>query len=163
MQVVRDIFPYFLAKQIDLLDTVFFVLRKKDNQVTFLHVYHHSIMVTWAWLYYVYEPSDHFVVVGLINSFVHVLMYAYYGLASLGPRFAKFVWWKKHLTKVQLVSKELLYLFLLYSIYILLHDKSITFYCEFQFCKLLIAILSKELLNILTCTYTTCFLKFKMW
>ncbi|CAH2074990.1 unnamed protein product, partial [Iphiclides podalirius] len=102
--VIRDIFPYFLAKQIDLLDTVFFVLRKKDNQVTFLHVYHHSIMVTWAWLYYVHEPSDHFVVVGLINSFVHVLMYAYYGLASMGPRFTKFIWWKKHLTKIQLIQ-----------------------------------------------------------
>ncbi|CAK1603827.1 unnamed protein product [Parnassius mnemosyne] len=102
--VIKDIFPYFLAKHVDLLDTVFFVLRKKENQVTFLHVYHHSVMVTWAWLYYAYKPSDHFVVVGLINSFVHVLMYAYYGLSSQGPRFAKFIWWKKHLTKIQLIQ-----------------------------------------------------------
>ncbi|KPI98120.1 Elongation of very long chain fatty acids protein 4 [Papilio xuthus] len=103
-EVTRDIFPYFLAKQIDLLDTIFFVLRKKDNQVTFLHVYHHCIMVTWATLYYLHKPSDHFVGVGLMNSFVHVIMYAYYGLSAMGPRFAKFVWWKKHLTKVQLIQ-----------------------------------------------------------
>ncbi|XP_013134267.1 PREDICTED: elongation of very long chain fatty acids protein 7-like [Papilio polytes] len=103
-QVTRDIFPYFLAKQIDLLDTVFFVLRKKDNQVTFLHVYHHCIMVTWATLYYLHKPSDHFVGVGFMNSFVHVIMYAYYGLSAMGPQFAKFVWWKKHLTKIQLIQ-----------------------------------------------------------
>ncbi|CAG4986889.1 unnamed protein product [Parnassius apollo] len=31
-------------------------------------------------------------------------MYAYYGLSSQGPRFAKFIWWKKHLTKIQLIQ-----------------------------------------------------------
>ncbi|CAH2211283.1 jg22458, partial [Pararge aegeria aegeria] len=91
-------------KHIDLLDTVFFVLRKKENQVTFLHVFHHTLMLTWAWFYQLYYPADHFVVVGLINSFVHVLMYAYYGISSLGPEYAKYVWWKKHLTKVQLIQ-----------------------------------------------------------
>ncbi|XP_052738342.1 elongation of very long chain fatty acids protein 7-like [Bicyclus anynana] len=102
--VITEIMPYFLAKHLDLLDTVFFVLRKKDNQVTFLHVFHHALMVTWAWFYRFYHPTDHFVVVGLINSFVHVLMYAYYGISSLGPDYAKYVWWKKHLTKVQLIQ-----------------------------------------------------------
>ncbi|CAH2232424.1 jg19358 [Pararge aegeria aegeria] len=100
--VISEITPYFIAKHIDLLDTVFFVLRKKENQVTFLHVFHHTLMLTWAWFYQLYYPADHFVVVGLINSFVHVLMYAYYGISSLGPEYAKYVWWKKHLTKVQL-------------------------------------------------------------
>lgn len=101
---MSDITPYFIAKHLDLLDTVFFVLRKKDNQVTFLHVFHHTLTLTWAWFYQLYYPTDHFVVVGLINSFVHVLMYAYYGISTLGPEYAKYVWWKKHLTKVQLVS-----------------------------------------------------------
>lgn len=35
---------YYMCKLIELLDTVFFVLRKKQNQVTFLHVYHHTMM-----------------------------------------------------------------------------------------------------------------------
>ncbi|XP_034824496.1 very long chain fatty acid elongase 7-like [Maniola hyperantus] len=103
-EVISEITPYFIAKHIDLLDTVFFVLRKKDNQVTFLHVFHHTLMLTWSWFYQMYYPTDHFVVVGLINSFVHVLMYAYYGISSLGPEYAKYVWWKKHLTKVQLMQ-----------------------------------------------------------
>lgn len=103
-QVIAEIYPYFIAKHLDLLDTVFFVLRKKGNQITFLHLYHHTAMVSWTWLHFMYHPTDHFVVVGLLNSFVHVLMYAYYGISSMGPEYAKYVWWKKHLTKVQLVS-----------------------------------------------------------
>ncbi|CAH2991944.1 unnamed protein product [Chilo suppressalis] len=102
--IIKDIYPYFIAKHIDLLDTVFFVLRKKDNQITFLHLYHHSAMVAWTWLHLMHHPTDQFVFVGLLNSFVHVLMYAYYGISSLGPEYAKYVWWKKHLTKVQLMQ-----------------------------------------------------------
>jgi len=40
----------------------------------------------------------------IINSFVHVVMYAYYALASLGPPAHKYLCWKKHLTRLQLVS-----------------------------------------------------------
>ena len=32
----------WMSRFLDMLDTVFFVLRKKNNQVTFLHVYHHT-------------------------------------------------------------------------------------------------------------------------
>ncbi|XP_061728862.1 elongation of very long chain fatty acids protein 7-like [Cydia pomonella] len=102
--VIKEIYPYFIAKHLDLLDTVFFVLRKKDNQVTFLHLYHHTAMVSWTWLHLMYHPTDHFVVVGLLNSLVHVIMYAYYGISSMGPEYQKYVWWKKHLTKIQLVQ-----------------------------------------------------------
>ncbi|XP_049865803.1 elongation of very long chain fatty acids protein 7-like isoform X2 [Pectinophora gossypiella] len=102
--VISEILPYFVAKHLDFLDTIFFVLRKKDNQISFLHLYHHTAMASWTWLHYFYHPTDHFVVVGLLNSFVHVLMYAYYGISSMGPEYAKYVWWKKHLTKVQLIQ-----------------------------------------------------------
>ena len=40
----------------------------------------------------------------LINSFVHVLMYTYYGLSAIGPHMQKYLWWKKYLTRIQLVS-----------------------------------------------------------
>lgn len=33
---------YYLSKYVDLLDTVFFVLRKKYSQITPLHLYHHT-------------------------------------------------------------------------------------------------------------------------
>ncbi|KAG8598811.1 hypothetical protein GDO81_002746 [Engystomops pustulosus] len=39
---------FYFSKFIELLDTIFFVLRKKNSQITFLHVFHHSIM-PWTW------------------------------------------------------------------------------------------------------------------
>lgn len=44
MQIARAVWLYYMAKIIELLDTVFFVLRKKNSQVSFLHLYHHSLM-----------------------------------------------------------------------------------------------------------------------
>lgn len=40
----------------------------------------------------------------MVNSSVHVIMYFYYGLAAAGPRFQKFLWWKKYMTAIQLVQ-----------------------------------------------------------
>lgn len=40
----------------------------------------------------------------MVNSSVHVIMYFYYGLAAAGPRFQKFLWWKKYMTAIQLVG-----------------------------------------------------------
>lgn len=40
----------------------------------------------------------------MVNSFIHVLMYSYYGLAALGPAVTKYLWWKKYLTILQLIQ-----------------------------------------------------------
>lgn len=37
-----------------------------------------------------------------LNSFIHILMYSYYGL-SVFPSMHKYLWWKKYLTQAQLV------------------------------------------------------------
>lgn len=39
----------------------------------------------------------------MVNAGVHVIMYTYYGLSAAGPRFQKYLWWKKHMTAIQLV------------------------------------------------------------
>ena len=39
-----------------------------------------------------------------MNSFVHTVMYAYYGLSSIGPHMRPYLWWKHYITKLQLVS-----------------------------------------------------------
>ncbi|XP_014357322.2 elongation of very long chain fatty acids protein 4 [Papilio machaon] len=122
LQMMKSILPpimwYFIAKNLDLLDTVFFVLRKKFNQVTFLHVYHHFVMVAWGWIYYNHFPTDIYVFVAMLNCFVHVVMYTYYALASLGPQYAKYIWWKKYLTTLQLTQ------FLLIICYLIYHNKT---------------------------------------
>ncbi|XP_072857043.2 very long chain fatty acid elongase 4 isoform X3 [Pogona vitticeps] len=48
---------FFFSKVIELLDTVFFILRKKNDQVTFLHVYHHGTMLFNWWAGVKYVPG----------------------------------------------------------------------------------------------------------
>lgn len=43
-QMAGAVWLYFIAKVVELLDTVFFVLRKRTRQITFLHLYHHTMM-----------------------------------------------------------------------------------------------------------------------
>lgn len=82
---------------------VFFVLRKKQNQVTFLHVYHHTITAIFSWCYLKLLPGEQGVIVAFLNSIVHVIMYSYYFIASLGSKYRKYLWWKKYMTCIQLV------------------------------------------------------------
>lgn len=42
----------------------------------------------------------------LVNNLVHVIMYFYYMMSALGPQYQKYIWWKKHLTTLQLVSLQ---------------------------------------------------------
>ena len=51
-----------------------------------------------------FAPGGHGTFFGLLNSFVHVVMYSYYLLAAMGPQFQKYLWWKKHLTTLQMVQ-----------------------------------------------------------
>lgn len=96
----------------ELLDTVFFVLRKKQNQVSFLHVYHHSATCFFCWAYLKYMPDEQGVVIGALNSFVHILMYFYYMVAAMGPKYQKFIWWKKYMTWIQLTQFGLMLFYL---------------------------------------------------
>ena len=50
LQLASTCWWYYFSKFIDFFDTVFFILRKKTNQVTFLHVYHHVTMPTLWWI-----------------------------------------------------------------------------------------------------------------
>ena len=50
LQIAAALWWYFISKGIEYLDTVFFILRKKNNQVSFLHVYHHCTMFTLWWI-----------------------------------------------------------------------------------------------------------------
>lgn len=54
---------------------------------------------------------------GLLNTFVHIVMYSYYLFSALGPQFQKYLWWKKYLTTLQMVSKNVRKItFLVYAI-----------------------------------------------
>nr|XP_033786490.1 elongation of very long chain fatty acids protein 7 [Geotrypetes seraphini]XP_033786496.1 elongation of very long chain fatty acids protein 7 [Geotrypetes seraphini] len=104
MRMAWTCWLFFFSKFIELLDTIFFVLRKKNSQITFLHVYHHSVM-PWTWWFGVkFAPGGLGTFHALINCLVHIIMYTYYGLSALGPAYQKYLWWKKHLTSMQLIQ-----------------------------------------------------------
>jgi len=85
-------------------DTFFFVLRKKYNHVSLLHVIHHGCMPMSVWFGVKFTPGGHSTFFGLLNTFVHVVMYFYYMVAAMGPRYQKYIWWKKHLTNFQMIQ-----------------------------------------------------------
>nr|XP_012154372.1 PREDICTED: elongation of very long chain fatty acids protein 7-like [Megachile rotundata] len=104
---------YFVGKIIELLDTVFFVLRKKQNQVTFLHVYHHTMTSVFSWCYLKFLPDEQGAMIAFLNSIVHIVMYTYYLIAALGPNYRKYLWWKKYMTAMQLTQFALMLGYLL--------------------------------------------------
>jgi hypothetical protein len=100
---IQMISIYFWTKPLDLLDTVFFSLRGKSSHLTFLHLYHHTLVPLLGWLALRVNPMVTFIYLfGLINSLVHTVMYSYYALASFGAKFQKYLWWKRYITLLQI-------------------------------------------------------------
>lgn len=89
-----------ILKVSDLFDTIFFILRKKDSHVTFLHVYHHSTTMILAYVVFRYFHIEQIAVAAAVNSTIHVFMYSYYFLTSIGLRPK----WKKTVTTMQIVQ-----------------------------------------------------------
>ncbi|XP_022112033.1 elongation of very long chain fatty acids protein 4-like isoform X2 [Acanthaster planci] len=117
LRMARVCWWYFFSKVIEVMDTIFFILRKKNNQITFLHVYHHSsMMINWYLGVKLVAGGQSFFL-AMINSFVHIIMYSYYGLAALGPGMQKYLWWKRYMTQLQLVQFFAVIIHTGYSIY----------------------------------------------
>lgn len=57
MRSAQMSYCYFLVKILDLLDTVFFVLRKRTRQISFLHVYHHVAILLGAFMGVSWAPG----------------------------------------------------------------------------------------------------------
>ncbi|XP_030385974.1 elongation of very long chain fatty acids protein 4-like [Scaptodrosophila lebanonensis] len=95
---------FYISKLLEFSDTLFFILRKKWSQLSFLHVYHHSTMFVLCWIIVKWIPTGSTFVPAIMNSFVHIIMYSYYALSTLGPRIQPFLWWKRYLTALQLLQ-----------------------------------------------------------
>lgn len=114
---------HMILKMTELIETFFFVLRKKFSQVSPLHVYHHVSTFIIAWICAKYVAgnislvlirSRHFTIMSflggmftftvIINSFIHIIMYGYYFLASLGVWQKGLQKFKPVLTTAQMVS-----------------------------------------------------------
>lgn len=118
-------YVYYISKLSEFMDTIFFVCRKKKSQITWLHIYHHSLTPLEAWILVkfiagmihssVVEPSiqiqlnffhsgGNATFPNLLNNFVHICMYFYYMMSAMGPQYQKYLWWKKYMTELQIVS-----------------------------------------------------------
>jgi hypothetical protein len=71
---------FIWSKFVELIDTVFLVLRKR--QVSFLHWFHHATVLMYCWHASQYQmPTGIFF--ATMNSIVHTVMYAYYSIAAV--------------------------------------------------------------------------------
>ena len=102
--VAKGIWLYYVLRAIDLFDTFILILRKKNSHLSLLHTYHHATMFPIWWVGARFIAGGNCFFGPLLNSFVHILMYAYYGIAELGPAYRKYLWWKRYLTVVQMVQ-----------------------------------------------------------
>lgn len=93
-----------VSRFFDFFDTIFFVLRKKFSHVSFLHVFHHTVVPIgfWVGVKFAYYPVCCFI--PYLNLVVHIIMYSYYGLSTFGPQVQKYLWWKKYLTRLQIAQ-----------------------------------------------------------
>lgn len=104
LRMVNVCWWYYFSKFTEFFDTIFFVLRKKNEHVSTLHVIHHGCMPMSVWFGVKFTPGGHSTFFGLLNTFVHIIMYTYYLLAALGPQMHKYLWWKKYLTTLQMAQ-----------------------------------------------------------
>lgn len=104
MFLFRGTWLYIMLRASELAETVFFVLRKKQNQVSFLHVYHHIAVVSLLWLYLKYNAGEGETFLVLLNSSVHVVMYLYYFLSSFESMKGITGRVKKFITRIQITQ-----------------------------------------------------------
>lgn len=101
------IYFYFVLKVFDLLDTIFIILRKRKRQLSVLHCFHHFTMIYGSYIVVMWHAYGQVIPVGLLNSFIHTIMYFYYFLCAFEPELKSSILWKKRITQLQIVSKIL--------------------------------------------------------
>ncbi len=105
MSMIRFTELFLVTKFLDLLDTVFIVLRKKGDQKNFLHLYHHSIVpIVLSVSFMLYPTGMTSGIFAFVNTFTHSVMFAYYGCAAIGPSMRPYLWWKRYITQLQIIQ-----------------------------------------------------------
>ncbi|XP_017099694.2 very long chain fatty acid elongase F-like [Drosophila bipectinata] len=96
---------YLINKFVDLVETIFFVLRKKDRQISVLHLFHHASMPLVVFLFTTLHGYGGVATAyALLNIIVHILMYTYYYLSTVSKAAQQSLWWKKYITIAQMVQ-----------------------------------------------------------
>lgn len=85
----------YFFKYYEFVDTFFMAVRGKATP--FLHVYHHAATLLLVYVSMTEKLGVAWLPI-VLNLGVHVVMYYYYMLQAMGIR----VWWKKHVTTLQI-------------------------------------------------------------
>ncbi|MQL74718.1 hypothetical protein Taro_007089 [Colocasia esculenta] len=94
-------YAFYLSKLVELVDTLLILLAADSRRLSFLHVYHHAVVVVMCYLWLTARQS--LLPVALVtNASVHVVMYGYYLCSSLGWRWPPR--WKRAVTSCQIVQ-----------------------------------------------------------
>lgn len=109
-QLFNMVWWLIFLKLFDYVETIIFVLRKKQNQVSGLHVYHHVSNMIFLWYYLKYILDERGTFISLFNCFVHVIMYVYYFIAAWSPDLQQMIApIKPFITKLQMASINIFY------------------------------------------------------
>ena len=104
---------HYNNKYLELLDTMWMVMRKKNKQISFLHCYHHVLLI-WSWfIVMIIDPMGDCYFGASINSLIHVIMYGYYTMALLNIPCP----WKKWITTMQMAQFCLVATHSIYAFY----------------------------------------------
>jgi hypothetical protein len=49
-------------------------------------------------------------ILGVLNAFVHSVMYSYYYITAFKPELKKSLWWKKYITQIQLLQFAIIWI-----------------------------------------------------
>lgn len=83
IETVREItWTYLILRHLELLETIFIVLRKKQRQITFLHIYQplSDILIFWSFLNFSDGVMEIFIIA--VSEIAHVVKYFYYLLSA---------------------------------------------------------------------------------
>lgn len=95
---------FYMTKYFELFDTVIFVLRKKERQLSRLHIIHHTTVPLIVLCVLRTNPRGCNTFFPLANAFVHCIMYTYYGIAAFGDDVTIHLKFKKYVTLTQLLQ-----------------------------------------------------------
>lgn len=103
MNIISYGYWFLISRLVEFVDTICFVLRKKNRQISGFHVFHHFSVPIAVWLFVKFAPGGNSGVFPFLNTFIHTVMYSYYFLATFKSA-RPYLGWKKFLTQFQIVQ-----------------------------------------------------------
>nr|AXS59119.1 fatty acid elongase [Eranthis hyemalis] len=92
-------YVFYLSKILEYVDTLLIILHNDARRLTFLHVYHHTVVTIMCYLWL--HTTQSLLPLGIVtNATVHTVMYAYYFMCTLGKRPS----WKRLVTDFQIIQ-----------------------------------------------------------